>query len=670
MQNILINEKMLTSGSELLGEADGGFKVRLAAAGSGLSLPQLKTCRERYLSFELKVLEEHSVSMSLSFYTGKEGPDFYIRFGALPQVRTRFCFDLKWMDAHVLFPEGEAGNLKLVCHGRRIEQSEILRAELVSLPAFHDLEVEISNLCLTEEYPGAYALSEEKLVDCLGQNKGKEWPGKIHGLEELKEKLARQDEEQEEGYPFDDWSEFGGWKGKKLAEGTGFFTKYKSEGRWWLADPLGYAFFSIGPNCVGLGIDCRIDGVEKWLDWLPEREDPVYASMFREGAGHPSSEKKRRQALLFSYAQANLYRIWGEGWRQKWQQMIISRLKQFGMNTLGNWSDGRLLGTTDIPYVTSLAEFPATKTMIFRDFPDVFSEEYEREAQRCAQSLEEKKDDPLMIGYFLRNEPNWAFVDNLILADEVLFNPERTVCKDRLIGELAEKYRDIGALNRAWNSAFSDFEELYKPQKKVSGWSESAYEDMRAFSKKMLRAYIEIPSRACRRVDPNHMILGMRWAWISDPDLVCGWENFDVFSINCYAVDPTAAIQNVAELGVDLPVMIGEFHFGALDAGPTATGLEGVMSQKDRGAAYRYYVEKAAAHPNGVGCHYFQCYDQFVLGRFDGENYNIGLFDVCSCPYTEMMEQVKACSSTLYQVADGKKDTIEKSARSIPMIAY
>ena len=84
-----------------------------------------------------------------------------------------------------------------------------------------------------------------------------------------------------------------------------------------------------------------------------------------------------------------------------------------------------------------------------------------------------------------------------------------------------------------------------------------------------------------------------------------GWENFDVFSINCYAVDPTKKIQDVVDLGVDLPVMIGEFHFGALDAGLPATGLEGVESQKDRGAAYRYYCESVAAHPNGVGCQAF-----------------------------------------------------------------
>ncbi|MDF2871873.1 MAG: hypothetical protein K0R05_3448 [Anaerocolumna sp.] len=166
------------------------------------------------------------------------------------------------------------------------------------------------------------------------------------------------------------------------------------------------------------------------------------------------------------------------------------------------------------------------------------------------------------------------------------------------------------------------------------------------------------------------MILGMRWAWVSDPDLVTGWENFDVFSINCYAVDPTANIQNIVDLGVDLPVMTGEFHFGALDAGPTSTGLEGVVSQKDRGAAYRYYCERVAAHPYGVGCHYFQCYDQFVLGRFDGENYNIGLFDICSQPYTEIMESVRECSRSIYLVKDGLKTPTEEKAVSIPMIAF
>ena len=78
-----------------------------------------------------------------------------------------------------------------------------------------------------------------------------------------------------------------------------------------------------------------------------------------------------------------------------------------------------------------------------------------------------------------------------------------------------------------------------------------------------------------------------------------------MFSINCYAVDPTEKIQGIVDLGIDLPVMIGEFHFGASDAGLSAAELEGVESQRDRGVAYHYYCESVAAHLNGVGCHYF-----------------------------------------------------------------
>lgn len=422
----------------------------------------------------------------------------------------------------------------------------------------------------------------------------------------------------------------------------------------------------MGPDCVEAGSDCRVDGVEKWLDWLPDEQDAEYGKLYSED----ENQDRRRRPLLFSFAKANLYRVFGKSWHERWKDMMVGQLKKYGMNTLGNWSERELLEKTSIPYVMSLPEFPATAKKIFRDFPDVFSEEYLNQAKRCAQVLEERKDDPLMIGYFLRNEPGWAFVEGLMLADEVLYNPEETACREELIGFIKERYQSIDKLNAAWNSSFEGFECLYQQQKGVSKWSDTAEQDMRDFSRRMMKAYIEIPVRECRKVDPNHMILGMRWAWISNPDLVTGWENFDVFSINCYAVDPTDKIQQVVDLGVDLPIMIGEFHFGALDAGLPATGLEGVESQKDRGIAYQYYCESVAAHPNGVGCHYFQCYDQFVLGRYDGENYNIGLFDICSCAYPDMMEKIRECSSRVYYVADGQREQSNRKPKSIPMIAY
>ena len=667
MQKIKINKEALTEGSVLLAQEEGAYSLQLAKSGSGILLPQLMDCPEHLLTFYIEVEEEHSLPMHLLLYVrGEEEPAMEVRFGLLPRARAMVCINLQWLDARELFPEAMPGTLKIVCHGRRVDRSEISKVVLSSMACFHDVRVKLEEMLLTDEYPQNPALPDEKLVDCFGQDKRKTWKDKTVDLEILRDKLKKQYEEKDAAYPFEDWTEYGGWKKKKLKEGTGYFSRCKEGEKWWLTDPLGYAYFSVGPDCVGPGSDGRVDGVEKWLDWLPDRQDEAYRDMF-----HASKRRgAHRTPLLFSYVKANLYKVFWENWYEKWKEMMGGQLKKYGMNTLGNWSDDEILGSIGIPYVTSLPEFPATSQCIFRDFPDVFSEEYAAEAERCAQALTKRREDPLMIGYFLRNEPSWAFVDNLMLADEVLYNPERTASREKLVEFLRERYQSIEKLNEAWKSRFAGFEDLYRQQKDASRHSEAAKEDMREFSRRMMQAYIEIPVRACRKVDPNHMILGMRWAWISNPDLVTGWENFDVFSINCYAVDPTEKIQGIVDLGVDLPVMIGEFHFGALDGGLPSTGLEGVESQEDRGVAYRYYCESVAAHPNGVGCHYFQCYDQFLLGRFDGENYNIGLFDICSLAYPEMMEHIRECSRGIYEVADGRAQRSHRRPKSIPMITY
>lgn len=666
---IQITENILTEGTVLRERNENGTYLTLDAKGSGIDLTEFIAGTCRCLCFRLEALENHSIPFGFFLYQDKEMVA-EIRLGVLPNIATPVCLDTAWLNGQDLFPKANPGELKIVCHCGRIDRSRITKAVFASLPSFHSLSVKISDPVMLADNPEKFTLPAGKLVDEFGQNKRKAWPGKVGSIKELSDILKRQTKESmsKKKYPFQDWTAFGGWRKLKLQDGTGYFSRCKSKGKWYLVDPLGYAFFSMGPDCVSVGTDCRVGGVEQWLDWLPDREDPEYGRMF--------------QREMFSFEQANLYRCLGKDWYEKWKNMIIALLKRNGLNTLGNWSDERLLGTEDIPYVTSLPEFPDTSVHIFRDFPDVFSLEFEVNARKSARALEKRKSDPLMIGYFLRNEPAWAFVDNLVLADEVLMNSADTFCKKALMEFLKEKYCSIENLNEAWGCALSGFKELENPDQikeqeqtvilpeKVSEWSAASCADLREFSRKMLQKYLEIPCRACREVDSNHMILGMRWAWVSDPDLVTGWENLDVFSINCYAVDPTAAISNITDLGVDLPVLIGEFHFGALDAGPDSTGLEGVLTQKERGTAYRYYCERVAAHPSGVGCHYFQCYDQFVLGRFDGENYNIGLFDICSQPYQELFDSICECSGEIYEVKSNEQLPAEEKPVSIPMIAF
>ena len=67
----------------------------------------------------------------------------------------------------------------------------------------------------------------------------------------------------------------------------------------------------------------------------------------------------------------------------------------------------------------------------------------------------------------------------------------------------------------------------------------------------------------------------------------------------------------------------------------------------------KHYVEQAAALPGFLGAHWFQWRDQQVLGRFDGENYNIGLVDVTNRPHVELVEAAQATHKRLYDVHAG-----------------
>jgi hypothetical protein len=682
MRNFTVAAEDLYRGArfETPPEAGGSLRLLIPAEGGGILLPPLAGCAERYFSFCVEALEDHSVPLELLFHLKSEEGDgarergnahvnHGVRFGIMPRFPLRIVIDLQWLDGRVLFPGHDPGELKVVWMGGRIERDDVGRVSLESRPSFHDIRLKISELCLSGRRPGPGPLPRQKLIDEFGQDKQKNWPGKTRNLGELREKLM-EGLALPDAYGVPGRDLYGGRADRPLAEGSGFFSKIKQEGRWHLVDPLGNSFFSLGPTCVNLHPDCRVDELEELLDWLPPRNDPVYQDMYAERPWPEAGSGGRRNCRVFSFAAANLYRVFGESWREKWGTLMVRRLKAAGLNTLGNWSDPALFGRAKLPYVCALAAFPETEQKIFRDFPDVLSGEYAENAERCAKDLEQRRDDPWMIGYFLRNEPAWAFVNGLLIADEVLYNPAPTACKEELISFLGEKYKSSQALSAAWNHSFSSFDDLRRPLRGASGLSPQARSDQREFSRILLNAYVGIPSRACRKADPHHLNLGMRWAWISDPDLVTGWENFDVFSINCYDADPTGALDHVRALGVDLPVMIGEFHFGALDRGLSATGLKGTLNQRERARAYRYYVDRVAAHPQGAGCHWFQCYDQFPLGRFDGENYNIGLFDICSLPQEEMMEAVRACSENLYAVAEGGLPPFPGAAEFIPMIAF
>ena len=126
-------------------------------------------------------------------------------------------------------------------------------------------------------------------------------------------------------------------------------------------------------------------------------------------------------------------------------------------------------------------------------------------------------------------------------------------------------------------------------------------------------------------------------------------------------------IAQIAQM-LNRPILIGEWHFGALDVGLPASGIGHVPDQESRGKAFRVYLEDAAAKPWCVGVHYFTLYDQSALGRPDGENYQIGFLDVCNRPYEPLAEAARESHERLYQIAVGEMEPYDEEPEYLPLL--
>ncbi len=639
-----------------------------------ISLPQVVGSELRYIIGDIEVLENHSVAFLLSFYAhGEKSARLIYRFGILPNLKTKVRLDLTYMDNHSIYTTRTPGLLKLVCHGDRILMQEVERIEIGIEDNFNNVKVKFENFYLSDTLPSEFPLPNKKYVDEFGQWKNADWPGKIKCVDELCKKVKMNEGDLK--YPKSTYNKWGANSKKRLTQGTGFFATKKVEGRWYLVDPDGYAFFSNGVCSVGLGGTGRVDGLMSLCEDLPPRNSE-YEQFYKETTLQRTPYMPSEHMVHYDFMHANLYKVYAHKYKERWRSNCNHILSKLGFNTTGNHPEHYLVATGNfnqptIPYTHHLMfKFPDTSVRIFRDFPDVLSDEYEQNSLEFAMQLNPLKNDPYMIGYFMRNEPEFNFVDDLIIADEVLFNSAKTACKEGLKQYLIEKYGFITALNDAWESDFTSFDDFDNSIRKCSKKFPKSKKDLKEYSVFLVKEYIRIPAQACKKIDANHLNLGLRWSKAINEDMCAGWEYLDVFSINCYSFNPKIDIDFVVKSKVDLPILIGEYHFGALDRGCSATGLKGVATQTDRANAFRIYVELCAEHPSCVGAHWFQLVDQFCLGRFDGENYQIGVIDICTQPYAEFEKASIEMAQVLYDVYEGNKKAYCTEINKIPMIGY
>jgi len=593
----------------------------------------------------------------LWFKEGEDGPEFGYSFGLLNQCQARLRMPLEAANLNRWMYPREGALLKPLTHGQRVDPARVDRVRLVLLRfSGHPARLCLTNLTHSEVEPPVLSdplLSAGPLLDELGQSTLHAWPQKVQSVEALVTGLRKQHREAA-GAPWPGgFSKWGGWEGRTW-RATGFFRTAFEEGRWWLVDPDGHPFWSVGLDCVDTNMDAAFGGIEKALTWLPEENGPYSAAL----------ENKHTQRVA-RYDRANLIRAFGSDWYAHWSEMTAGLMRSWGFNTIANWSDWRMASRAGFPYVRPLREDLSRSRTIYRNFPDVFHPDFEADAEAYAQQLVESRDDPALIGYFLQNEPSWGFSTET-LAEGMLFTASECETRRTLAADLRARYGSDAALSAAWGM------NVNLEQVESGLWtarlSEKARADLEAFSTVMVDTFFGTLNQKCKAVDPNHLNLGARYYTVPPQWVLKGMRGFDVFSINCYRehvpADDLAAIHDA--LGI--PTLIGEWHFGALDVGLPASGIGRVHNQAERGKAYRVYVENATAISSCVGVHYFTLYDQSALGRFDGENYNIGFLDVCHQPYTALVEAAHKTHMRLYRLAAGELIPTQDEPEYLPRV--
>ncbi len=506
------------------------------------------------------------------------------------------------------------------------------------------------------------AEGRKAFVDRFGQYNGANWPGKLHDEAELAARLRTEEEDLKAHPPPADRTKYGGWKAGPQLEATGRFRVAKHGGKWWFVDPEGRLFWSSGITCVRFNSATIVAGREACYEWLPAADNP-FAS-FYSGRGRGRS---------FDFFAANLLRKHGPEYPQRFFESAVRRLPSWGLNTLGCWSavEGARLGR--VPFTLALnspgaPSFVATSHMKAglekkKPFPDPFDPGFEKSLDREMASLAEFKDSPWLLGVFIHNELPWVLgapwkdpnrAPTGIAALCLQKNDASFLAKKALLEKLRAAHGTVDSLNRAWKTAFASWEAVAAPFELSVEQRGAARGELAALDTVMAEQYFRVCRAAMTRNFPGVPYLGCRFSGAYDRTVVdVARRHCDVVSFNIYDAKPDGRTSDELAVEMDFPVLIGEFHFGALDRGMFDAGLRATANQQERAAAYAAYVRAAATAPWCVGAHWFQYLDQALTGRADGENYNIGFVNATDDPYPEMREAARTLHAELYPLRAG-----------------
>lgn len=364
---------------------------------------------------------------------------------------------------------------------------------------------------------------------------------------------------------------YGGWLDKNVGA-TGFFHTKEIDSVWYMVDPEGYLFYTVGVTSVIEGGDIE----------LP------------------------------------------------------SALHDWGLNTMGCWSEETIDSMPFVPKYSFLNKFKKTSTyceeLFDADIFPVFDADFATWVDAAAEDfVADYIDNPWVIGYQTDNELRLHYTDiNAFLA----------LATDDL--------HYIAAYD--WMMDKHGF---------ISPVSEEDELEFRAY---VAETYMSTVNTALKKYDPNHMNVGCRiHAAVKYDSLlvkaIC--NNVDINTINFYgAWEPGEADMDMW-INAGKPFMISEFYTKAQDSGlgnEDGAGWE-VYTQQDRIDHFENFAMTCLSHRGSVGWTWFKYIDK--------NDANKGIVDIDFNVYTDLVESMANISKDVYNLRSfllTKEPTVDVSS--------
>jgi agarase len=442
---------------------------------------------------------------------------------------------------------------------------------------------------------------------------------------------------------------------------TGFFHAEKQGGTWWLIDPNGLGFFAVG-----------VDHVNYNAHWC--------------------------QKLGYAPYHRNVEQKYGN--EDKWAQTTAERLRQWGFNTVGAGHSESLRHTSfaHAEWFAAGTSFAEIEDIVPRTtwtgFPNVFSPKWRRHCEALARRIcAPSRDDPYLLGYFLDNELQWFgdlgnWQNDSGLFTETWKKPAGHSAKQAWMEVVRKRCPDIAAFNRAFGSDYVSFEALAASTQPHPAATDEAKQMARDYVRLAAELYFKESTDAIRRHDPNHMVLGCRFAgWAPDIWDIAG-RYCDVVTFNTYPridVDRGVPADLVAEYRdhyekAGRPLMVTEWSFPALDSGLPCQHGAGmrVATQAQKARCFAFFQSTLFGLPFMVGSDYFMYIDEPALGISDTfpEDSNYGLVNERDEPWAELTQAAAKVNAHVCELhRTGKLEAVFQPppaagrARALPPVA-